>query len=181
MSYTIEYGAEIYRIPKDPDSCCDELSYLWIVTEGDNNVYECDNHRRARDDYIIAYGWNYSIISKVCSRAGVCEGGGLQPGGKWMKPENYLHKYRVMIENAWPIEQFFAKHKTARIHLRAADSDYAKEQIEKYRAYIHPENNHYHPEEVETWAEVTIKDMDTLKIFLDLWGMAIDHNYASLK
>lgn len=169
MSYEIEYKGEVY---KDVSKDSSEPSFLLIITAGDNNVYEASNRRRARGTYIISYGWNYSIIQDVCRRAGSCEGGGLQPGNKWMKPEDYLKRYRTKIKNAPSINEFFTQCNMARFELVKNPDDWQQKYFEEYKDYIHEENNHYHPEEKEKWCEIRITNHEEFKKFRDLWCIA---------
>lgn len=169
MSYGIEYSGEVYKVPRGIEDSGED-SYLLIITEGDNNVYEYSG-KRARSTYIVEYGWNYNIIGTVCKRAGVCEGGGLQPGGKWMKPEAYLKKYRNKIKDAPLIDVFFKQGKRARFQLTELTEDWQKKQYEEYKEFVHEEIGHYSGEK-ELWAEVHLTDFEVFKKFTHLWSLA---------
>lgn len=172
MSYTIEYSAEVYKEPAEWEQSS-ENSYLLIITQGDNNVYEADNRRRARETDIVSYGWNYSVIQHICNRAGACEGGSLVINGKSITPEGYIKRYRDKIKNAPLIIEFFKQCKTARFRIVIdPESNYDKERAEKYKDYITEEQNYYHPEKKELWANVMIDSKESWKIFRDLWGLA---------
>jgi hypothetical protein len=172
MSYTIEYNAEVYKVPAEWESSS-ENSYLLIITQGDNNVYEADNKRRARDTDIVAFGWAYSVIGKVCYRAAACEGGGLVINGKSITPEGYIKRFRDKIKSAPLIIDFFNQHKTARFKIDPdPESTYDKERLEKYKDYITEESNYYDKDKKELWANVRIDSKEEFEKFRDLWAMA---------
>ena len=171
MSYTIEYKGEVY---KDTETGMSEPSYLLIQTIGDNNVYELNNRRRARSTYVTSYGWEYNIIADVCKYAGACEGGGLQPGNKYMKPEDYLKRYRTKIKNAPNISVFFAQGLKARFMLRTdlTKEHFGFEYLTKYAEYIHDEPDHYEPSVINKWCEIDLVNREEFLKFRDLWSIA---------
>ena len=178
MSYTIEYSAEVYKEPAEWKQSS-ENSYVVIVTQGDNNVYEADNSRRARETDIVAYGWNYSIIGTVCNRAGACEGGGLVINGKSITPEEYIKRYRTKIKNAPLITEFFKQGKIARFRITVdPESRYDTERVAKYKEFIRKESNHYSPEEKELWVNNPITGQETWNVFKELWGLARSRSVA---
>lgn len=177
MSYEIEYKGEVY---KDVSEKSSEPSFLLVITAGDNNVYELGNRRRSRDTYIVAYGWNYSIVQEICKRAGSCEGGGLQPGNKYMSPEDYLKRYRNKIKNAPSINEFYKQCNLARFRLIDDPEGWQLDYFEKYKEFIHKEPDHYHPEMMETWCEIRIKDAESFRMFRDLWCLAKYGRYVGI-
>ena len=171
MSYTIEYSAEVYKVPAEWGRSS-ENSYILIITQGDNNVYEGDNRRRARETDIVSYGWEYSIIQKVCIRAGSCEGGSLVINGKSITPEGYIKRFRNKIQNAPLILEFYNQRKTARFRLNPdKDSSYDNERLEKYKEYITEEENYYSKSK-ELWANILIDNRESWDKFRDLQSMA---------
>jgi len=172
MSYTIEYSAEVYKVPAEWEQSSED-SYLLIITQGDNNVYEADNKRRARDTDIVEFGWQYSIIGKVCTRAGACEGGSLVINGRNITPEGYIKRFRDKIKDAPLILDFFKQAKTARFKIDPdPESSYDKERLETYKDYITAESNYYDNDKQELWANICIDCKDAWEKFRKLWVMA---------
>ena len=170
MSYTIEYKGEVY---KDTQTGMSEPSYLLIQTIGDNNVYELGNRRRARSTYITSYGWNYNIIAQICKYAGACEGGGLQPGNKYMKPEDYLKRYRTKINNAPNINVLFSQGLKARFQLRTLTKEhFGFEYLSKYAEYISDEPDRYEKDVINKWCEINLVSYEEFSKFRDLWSIA---------
>jgi hypothetical protein len=123
---------------------------------------------------------NYNIIQKVCDRAGACEGGGLQPGGKWISPEAYLKRYRNKIKDAPLITEFFKQNNLARFEIRVSpDSNYEREIVEELKEYIHEEVGYYSKEK-ELWAEIRINDRESFNKFHKLWSLARFHDCINI-
>lgn len=129
MSYTIEYNKKVYR-KKSIDNSDDDL--LLLIRQGDNNCRVADTGLRVKDWDLVGYGWNYMIISKICERAGSCEGGSLQKAkgfeSERITPEDYLAMYRKKIEKAKPIEDLLKDFKVEVIISRK--EDFSKKEIE---------------------------------------------------
>lgn len=106
MSVEIEYNRKVYFDTNESR----EKNYLLLIRQGSNNCYE-SNGQRVKMWFLSCYGWNYSVIGKVCERAGSCEGGSLQKADgynfQYITPENYLALYRQKIKNAKPIIELF--------------------------------------------------------------------------
>ena len=108
MSHEIEYDRACFILPqgstefthmhgleKHPRPWND---YFLFIQQGCNNI-----HPRRRTWYLDSYGANWTIIQRVCERAGSTEGGMLKPGNRDTTPENYLKRYRSVIATAQPL------------------------------------------------------------------------------
>jgi hypothetical protein len=104
MSYTIEYDRRCFVLPKgskDQDGHVRHEDDLFLfVKDGCNNVQPRDKIWR-----LLRSGWNYSIIARVCERAGACEGRSIQldlgrDATTGITPEGYLAMYREAIKKA---------------------------------------------------------------------------------
>lgn len=174
MSYSIEYRRRVYY---EEDGQSSERNYILLLEEGDNNVRDSDSGRRSRDWCFQAYGWNYSIIQDICKRAGYCEGGSLQPGGKWMSPENYLKRYRREIKNAKPFSEFIKEFHTREFVVTVLKgkerSDYENELLEalkKDSAFTMKEHS-WNDKEVDMRFTIDINSESDLRKFLSYKGL----------
>jgi hypothetical protein len=82
----------LYGLDKHPRSWNE---YFLFIQQGCNNI-----HPRPRRWYLESYGAHWTIIQRVCERAGSTEGGMLKPGNRDTTPENYLRRYRRVIDEA---------------------------------------------------------------------------------
>lgn len=180
MSYTIEYGSSIWKIPKEIAKSMED-HYMVIMTYGDNNVFEASwgrgRGRRARGTYITDIGWSYSVIQEICKNAGYCEGGSLQLNGKHTTPEAYIKRYRHLMADAKDIRTLFDMG-GFRVSFQVNKDDdlenWQKEVKEKFKEYITQEPNHYRPEEKEDYVRsFHIKDVDSFNKFLELRKLCI--------
>ncbi len=101
MSYTIEFDREIYAYEDNSHT-----NYILLIKQGDNNMRNKDG-TIAKNWELIATGWEYNIISKICKRSGATEGGSLKYQNGGTTPENYIKRYRKEVENAKPADQMF--------------------------------------------------------------------------
>jgi hypothetical protein len=166
MSYAIEYTKRLYTLPKEKSF---EQNYLALVKIGDNNCYETTTNRRVRDWQFFESGWKYNIIKKVCDWAGECEGGSLQPRGRWTTPENYLKSWRKMFNNIQPFSCFlrefttregiiYLKHKHMK-HL----SEYAKEELKEFLLKDDKWSKSYNENEDETTMKIQIEKPEDIE------------------
>jgi len=129
MSYDIEYKRKVYVI-EEKDGYTPNLLAVHLI--GSNNVYDTCSNKRAREWQFYAYGWEYSIIQRVCKWAGYCEGGGLQPNGRSTTPENYLKSWRGTIKEAEPISNFFKEFGVKEGYIKISDFKNRFEKLDKY-------------------------------------------------
>jgi hypothetical protein len=105
MSHEIEYDRACFMLPKGSTDFTDMYGltkhprswneYFLFIQQGCNNI-----HPRPRKWYLESYGFDWTIIQRVCERAGSTEGGMLKPGNRDTSPENYLRRYRKVIAQA---------------------------------------------------------------------------------
>ena len=176
MSYEIEYNRQVYFDDRDKQKGgLGERNFLVLIRQGANNCREL-NGLRVKDWHIISYGWNYTIIAKICERAGLCEGGSIQRANGFeashITPENYLILYRQKIKNAKPITELLNDF-DVRIMLFRKEKMTAKEksqysyQIKKIDEMIKKHNDYekgedYYHNEIKTYARkiTTLKEFD---------------------
>jgi len=172
MSYTIEYKRKVFKETEPGDW---EPTFWAFVEQGDNNVYEAGSRRRrARDWELIARGWSYSVIGKICQRAGATEGGSLQyPGGHHTTPEEYIKSWRAALVKAKPFSEILTHLPIykATIFLKAGapKSEYDRSCIEEIKAactfdgmwreqeavYVKTIET---PEDLKTWRNLAYRD-----------------------
>jgi len=157
MSYTIEYKRKIYY----KNDNFSEKTYFMLVKQGDNNCYE-SNGQRVKYWDLAQIGWEYSIIGKVCERAGECEGGSLKRGVGFsvehISPEEYLALWRQEIPKAKPLESMlkdfnirvditYPKKMTKDMEKQLGyRKDYFDKIIEKYKGELIVSDDYYHKE-----------------------------------
>jgi hypothetical protein len=105
MSHEIEYDRTCFVLPQGSTDFTDMHGltkhprswneYFLFIQQGCNNI-----HPRPRKWYLESYGANWTIIQRVCERAGSTEGGMLKPSNRDTTPENYLRRYRKVIAEA---------------------------------------------------------------------------------
>jgi hypothetical protein len=104
MSYTIEYARQIFKMPAGTlipagygkiEHTLSQDELFMFVKRGDNNI-----HPRPQNWHLSAWGWEYSLIQRVCEYAGLAESGCLKFTNGDTTPEHYLKMYRKEIANA---------------------------------------------------------------------------------
>lgn len=104
MSFSIEYNKVLYKLEHQG-----EIYYLWLVRQGDSNVYDVSN-LRAKHWNVECFGTLGEIWKRIGKRAGSVEGGGLQRAVGWSETkrytiEEYVKQYRSKIKNARPFSR----------------------------------------------------------------------------
>ena len=97
MSFSIEYNKVLYKLEHQG-----EIYYLWLVRQGDSNVYDVSN-LRAKHWNVECFGTLGEIWKRIGKRAGSVEGGGLQRAVGWRKPngtrlKNTLNSTEVKLK-----------------------------------------------------------------------------------
>ena len=105
MSHEIEYDRACFMLPQGSTDFTDMHGltkharswneYFLFIQQGCNNI-----HPRPRKWYLESHGANWTIIQRVCERAGSTEGGILKPANRDTTPESYLRRYRKVIAEA---------------------------------------------------------------------------------
>lgn len=176
MSYTIEYNGLV--LSEKPVDDPDPTLYMFVF-QGDNNVYD-NSGSRAKGWSLETVGREYSIISRVCERAGSTSGGSLQiqnGSGEphWITPEEYLAMWRKKVAEA----QFFGQLLTILPMSRAwlilekkeklvpiiESSKYYFDKLHEVRKIFRPDGTWYdrervtmnveHPDDFKQWHEYT--------------------------
>ena len=97
MSYEIEYQKKAY---KAQNSYGDEVYFTFIMTSS-NNI-----DPRTPRPMFFANGQGYEIIQQACKFAARCESGILKPNNRDCSPESYIRRWRQVLKDATPLEQF---------------------------------------------------------------------------
>lgn len=176
MSCTIEYNRQIYFDDSNKnESRLGQRNYLVLIRQGPNNCIEA-NGQRVKSWDIVSYGWNYTIIAKICERAGLCEGGSIQRANGFeynrITPEDYLALYRQKIKNAKPIAELLNDFKISVMLFRkekatTKEKDNYSYQMKQVDAMIEKYKNDY--EKGEDYYDKNLKTfskkIETLKEF----------------
>lgn len=109
MSTRIDYKRRAYF---SNDAVYGDRHITVIVEAGDNNCYEIGSGRRARSEYVIFDGSEYSVYGEVSRYAASAAGGmlviarmGTWKSGAYLQNINrVLRAYDKAIKNAKPIE-----------------------------------------------------------------------------
>lgn len=99
MSHRIEFDFAAWRIPA-MDAGTPEDQFVVASLGGDNNVI-AQSGAVARKWSANCLGTKRDVIRQACMLAKSCEGGSVQlPGRKWISPENYIARYRRLLDDA---------------------------------------------------------------------------------
>ncbi|MBR0560487.1 hypothetical protein [Neokomagataea anthophila] len=75
--------------------------FLLFELGGDNNVYEGQGRRRARDWSLIGAGQDWEVMREIVGWAASCEGGGMRFSGETRtQAETYIRKCRTSLAKA---------------------------------------------------------------------------------
>lgn len=97
MSHRIEYQWGVFHVPAAVFGLSADR-FVVAIEGGDNNVFQPRTGKRARSWEASMIGTADQVLRQAVYFAGGCEGGGLQPGGRWCKPEAYIRRIRRLIE-----------------------------------------------------------------------------------
>ena len=104
MSYRIEYQWVALAITPEQSPGLGEPRYVVAIEGGDNNLYTSvhgRSARRARSWDIGMIGTQTQVLRQATLFASACEIGDLQPGGRCIKPEQYLRRIRRAIDEVF--------------------------------------------------------------------------------
>ncbi len=99
MSYRIEYQWAAFLVT-GASLGLDEDRYIVAIECGDNNVYDTITNKRSRSWEACMVGTRTQVLRQAVYFAGACEGGGLQPRGRYCTPESYIRRIRRLLDDA---------------------------------------------------------------------------------
>ncbi|MDI9688515.1 hypothetical protein [Burkholderia cenocepacia] len=99
MSYRLEYQWAAFLVPGAPIGLSEDR-FVIAVEGGDNNVRNARTGRRARSWDACMVGTRNQVLQQAVHLAGACEGGSLQPRGRYCTPENYIRRIRRLVDRA---------------------------------------------------------------------------------
>lgn len=112
-------AAERYGIPNKGISGWGERTVYFVFVEGgDNNVID-ENNRVARSWHVSAAGTWHDAFRHICHIAANYVHGGMvcfRSRAHWTKPENYIAKYREVMNSAQGMEELLGR-VSLRFHL----------------------------------------------------------------
>ena len=97
MSYRLEYQWEVFHVAAQLHGLTEDR-YVVAVEGGDNNVYNTSSGKRARSWHVCMIGTKNQVLMQAVGFAAACEGGGLQPRGRYCTPEAYIRRIRNLID-----------------------------------------------------------------------------------
>lgn len=154
MSYTIEYGRKVFKIPEGTlipagfgkvEHTLSQDNYFIFIRSGSNNI-----DPRPQNWHLSAFGWNYQVIGTICERAGWTESGSLKfPSGD-TSPEAYLKLYRKEIRTA-PLFSLLALQQATGIYggyyclgnKHGKPAEWISKAVEKIKEWFTPYGEHY--------------------------------------
>ncbi len=97
MSYRLEYQWGAFHIPSAMSGLNTDR-FVVAIEGGDNNVRHAKTGKRTRSWCAGMIGTAEQVLKQAVYYAGACEGGGLQPRGRWCTPEAYIRRIRRLID-----------------------------------------------------------------------------------
>lgn len=154
MSYTIEYGRKVFKIPEGTlipagfgkvEHTLSQDNYFIFIRSGSNNI-----DPRPQNWHLSAFGWNYQVIGTICERAGWTESGSLKFQSGDTSPEAYLKLYRKEIRTA-PLFSLLALQQATGIYggyyclgnKHGKPAEWISKAVEKIKEWFTPYGEHY--------------------------------------
>jgi len=101
MSYRIEYQWRAFLLPSSSLGLSEDR-FVIAIEGGNNNVCNPRTGRRSRSWSACLAGTHDQVLREAVGIAGCCEGGSLQPHGRYCTPESYIRRIRQLIAQAKP-------------------------------------------------------------------------------
>ena len=108
MSYAIEYSKRAFYAVDQYG----EKVFFTFVEVCSNNVSP-----RIPKPMYFHHGREYEIIGQACKVGASVESGCWKPKGRWCSPENYVKKWRQVIKESKPFDDFSEKYPLARLRI----------------------------------------------------------------
>lgn len=99
MSYRLEYQWAAFFVPGAALGLSEDR-FIIAAEGGDNNVRHAKTGRRVRSWDACMVGTRTQVLQQAVYLAGSCEGGSLQPRGRYCTPENYIRRIRRLLDQA---------------------------------------------------------------------------------
>lgn len=97
MSYRLEYQWGAFHIPAASLGLAEDR-FVIAIEGGDNNVSHARTGKRARSWDACMIGTKVQVLRQAVYLAGSCDGGSLQPHGRYCTPESYIRRIRRLLE-----------------------------------------------------------------------------------